>query len=271
MAEPETVNITPISGGIVGILCSESRIEGCTNYARVKTGMESGGIAGRLENNAVMDKCANYGRVSGICNANKAYIGGLAGNVQRKEGEMTTVRNSFNSGVIDNRCDDKGTNAQYIGGVAGNNQGILQDCYNVGVITVSTKNGAKGANVYVGGLSGLSGNDPKVAVSANVVNCYNAGTVDGLESMKVGIAAGTTNGISKDSSVTFTNVYGDIAFAERLVGDRDSEPEGITALTATQLKSASSYSGWDFSGVWTIQSGINQGYPSLLGVPAVTK
>ena len=271
MAEPETVNITPISGGIVGVLCSESRIEGCTNYARVKTGMESGGIAGRLENNAVMDKCANYGRVSGICNANKAYIGGLAGNVQRKEGEMTTVRNSFNAGVIDNRCDDKGTNAQYIGGVAGNNQGILQDCYNVGVITVSTKNGAKGANVYVGGLSGLSGNDPKVAVSANVVNCYNAGSIDGLESMKVGIAAGTTNGISKDSSVTFTNVYGDIAFAERLVGDRDSKPEGITALTATQLKSASSYSGWDFSGVWTIQSDSNQGYPSLLGVPAVTK
>lgn len=269
--EPETVNVTPISGGIVAILCSNSSVVGCTNYARVKTGMESGGIVGRMENNSVMEACVNYGRVSGICNANKAFIGGLAGNVLRKVNELTTVRRSFNAGEIENRCDDKGTNMQFLGGIAGNNQGILEDCYSVGKILVTTQSGAKGAKVFAGGISGVTGNDPKVVVVADVRRCYNAGTVEGLASMNTGIVAGSIDVLSAGSTIVFEGVYGDAAYAPNPIGNSDMTPQGVSALTASQLKIQSNFPGWNFSQIWNIRSDVNNGYPSLIDVPVVVK
>lgn len=269
--EPETVNVTPISGGIVGVLCSESSVVGCTNYARVKTGMESGGIAGRMENNSLMEACVNYGRVSGICNANKAYIGGLVGNVLRKVDEQTIVRRSFHAGVIENRCDDKGTNMQFIGGIAGNNQGVLEDCYSVGQILVTTQSGAKGAKVFAGGILGVTGNDPKVVVVAEVKRCYNAGTVEGLPSMNIGIFAGSIDALSAGSSIVFTRVYGDAAFAHNPIGNESTVPQGAEALSADQLKVQSNFTDWDFSQIWSIRSDVNNGYPSLVDVPVVVK
>lgn len=89
--------------------------------------------------------------------------------------------------------------------------------------------------------------------------------------MNTGIVAGSIDVLSAGSTIVFEGVYGDAAYAPNPIGNSDMTPQGVSALTASQLKIQSNFPGWNFSQIWNIRSDVNNGYPSLIDVPVVVK
>ena len=129
------------------------------------------------------------------------------------------------------------------GGLVGDSNGYLTDCYATGAVN---------GTVFVGGLvgysfqfTGMGGNDPVMT------NCYAVGHVTG-ESNTGGFAGVSAKGI-------YTNCYYD----SDTTGQSDTgkgEPR-----TTAQMKQQSTYSGWDFPNIWSIDmsGSVNSGYPYL--------
>ena len=126
-----------------------------------------GGIAGR--NNGTVKNCYSTGQVNGSADSND--VGGVVGL------NHGTVENCYNTGSVSGK--------NYVGGVVGyNNGGSVTNSYNTGAGTVT------GTGDYVGGVVGDNGS------SASVENCYNTGSVSGLDS--VGGVAGLNHGSVKN-------------------------------------------------------------------------
>ncbi|MBQ5934049.1 MAG: hypothetical protein IJL55_10125, partial [Lachnospiraceae bacterium] len=105
----------------------------------------------------------------------KDFIGGVAG---RNEG---TITNCYNTGSISGSGDSAD-----VGGVAGYNGGTITNCYNTGSIS-------GGENAWVGGVAGENWGD--------ITNCYNTGSISGSgAAIYVGGVAGYNYG-------TITNCY----------------------------------------------------------------
>ena len=104
---------------------------------------------------------------------------GISGNVKGSYSTGAIAGN--NKGIIEN-CYNLATiesnNGNEIGGITGNNHGIIKECYNNGKII--------GIN-YIGGIVGLN--------YGEVINCYNTGNLDHIRCMhKGGIAAESREG-----------------------------------------------------------------------------
>jgi hypothetical protein len=108
----------------------------------------------------------------------KDFIGGVAG---ENEG---TITNCYNTGSISG----SGASA-WVGGVAGINEGTITNCYNTGLIS------AGGAYAYVGGVAGYNN-------YGTITNCYNTGSFSGSGAYAyVGGVAG------RNLDGTITNCY----------------------------------------------------------------
>jgi len=121
--------------------------------------------------------------------------------------------------------------------------GKVENCYSTANVSIS------GTNPIAGGLIGvLSG--------GSVWYCYAAG--------RVSPASPNVNGLigRVDASATGGADY----FDANATGCVD--PVGI-ALTTPQAKSAASYAGWDFNGIWDVYPTVNYGYPNLRNNPAL--
>lgn len=126
--------------------------------------------------------------------------------------------------------------SQIAGGLVSSNWGIISDCY--AKCTVNSPN-------FVGGLLGKS-------ESGNIVaNCYSSGTVTSTTVNKGGLVG---NGASGNS------------YYDSTISGLTETASGIPQ-TSTQLQTQATYTGWDFSNVWAIDSGINGGYPYLRTLP----
>ncbi|MCR4594315.1 MAG: hypothetical protein K5761_04615, partial [Clostridiales bacterium] len=106
----------------------------------------------------------------------KAYVGGIAGE------NIGTVQNCYNKGMV------KGN--YHVGGIAGENIGTVQNCYNTVEIN--------GSDYYVGGIVGSNYN-------GSVKNCFNTAEVKNYR-YAGGIAGANTGNISGDAS-KITNCY----------------------------------------------------------------
>ncbi len=78
------------------------------------------------------------------------HVGGIAGQ------NNGSVKNCYNTGAVSG-------SGWYVGGVVGDNRGTVENCYNTGTVT--------GTDDYVGGVVGYN--------SSIVENCYNTDTVTG--------------------------------------------------------------------------------------------
>jgi len=131
------------------------------------------------------------------------------------------------------------TGTDYVGGLLGVNDALASNCYAIG--TVSGRN-------YVGGIAGDN--------IGTLTNCYAIGNVTGSGSYIGGIAGG--NSIS-------TNCYWDTLTTGCTSGyGVNSNTFSGSGLTTTEMHQSSSYSGWNFSTVWSISPSINNGYPYLM-------
>jgi len=192
-----------------------------------------GGIAGRCE--GTIKDCYNLGTIS--AGPDSTYIGGIAGYA------VATIQGCFNTGSV-----SAGSNSSLIGGIVGScNNHAITNCYNTGNITSpSTAYGT-------GGIAGFC--------NGAVEYCYNTGSVRGSlvddiddEGTNYGPPTGRITG--GQGTATITSCY----YLALMSSDRAEEG---TSADSDALKDRGTYTGWDFTTVWAIDSSVNGGYPYL--------
>jgi hypothetical protein len=138
-----------------------------------------------------------------------------------------------NGGVV-TKCASTGpvSARSWAGGLVGENSGTVSDSYSTAKATA-----AKG---YAGGL--VASNAGKIR------NCYSAGAVSAPQG-----AGGLVGGTKGQQGVTDS-------FWDTQTSGQSTSAGGSGQKTA-QMKTARTFSGWDFAGTWTIQAGVD--YPRL--------
>lgn len=170
----------------------------------------------------------------GITNADFTLIGGgiLAGYI----GSTTSVSGCFTTGKLVSNNSQDGA----LIGYASNSS--ISNCYSTA--SVSSNGG------YFGGLLGtVSG--------GTVSNCYSTGKVisTGTGFPYGGVIACVVN------SPTIQNCFWDKETSGSV--NNSGAIAGTTGKTTTEMKTINTYSSWNFSYIWTINSRQNGGYPYL--------
>lgn len=163
-----------------------------------------------------------------------------------------------------------GTVANWCGSITGTlNHGTIENCYATGTVQGkymvgglvgqfpygTIKNSYSNVNVTgfarVGGLVGYSTN-----VNCIVENCYSTGIATHTE---IGTAYPAGGLIGNAIAITVINSYWDIQSSGLTYS------QGGTGKTTAEMKTQSTYVGWDFNSVW----GFNNDYPYLqvFGLP----
>ncbi len=207
-------------------------------------GVLVGAICG--ENNSYIRKCYANGKINvkidSKANSNyyyNYYIGGIAGH--------SGAQNSFNVCDISVEIDDstdssiKNLNNFYIAGISGYKAGIyssdqkyLTYLYNVGSVKISTNENFSG-NCYFGSIA------PYPSVSNGYTKCcYYLNSCSEYPAF--------SDYFNSHSYSTFSN---------------------ISSLTEGQMKYSSTFTGFDFDKIWTIDSNAEYPYPTLKEVPYV--
>lgn len=175
-------NVTGTSGtgGIAGGVAiskdftGNDAIKNSFNYGSVagQSG-NTGGIAGRVDGangRLILNQCMNKGSIQG-----NAVVGGIAGYT---DGSTVEIKSCENSGSI------KGGSA---GGIVGKNEGLVQLCFNTGLVDGSSD---------AGGIAGV-----QLEEGSKVMKCYNEG--------KIGYEKSTNNagGIIGQNTVLVSHSY----------------------------------------------------------------
>lgn len=155
-----------------------------------------------------------------------------------------------------------------LGLLAGEFDGTIEKCATYGVLT----NGCNNKDYSVGGLVGHLGTNGKIR------NCYSMAAVYGTGNNVAGGFVGINDGqIEKSYFAGYVNQQTQAGgFAGRSGGKiMDSYYDCLTSgmkdqgkgtpKVSSAMKSTETFVGWDFINCWAIQSGINNGYPYLLG------
>lgn len=274
----EVVRESTASGGfvagIIGYLYGyRAKVTNCTNYAEISGYQNVGGIVGYNVNTTIVESCYNLGKVT----ASNNRVGGILGN------GTGTIRMCVNVGTISgvnyvgglkgygtaaminsyNKANVTGND--YVGGLAGhgNSSGAnTKYCYNLGNVT---------GNAYVGGLIGEASN------TSSTYNSVNIGQVRGN-----GIYLGGIAGYKTTSSVSDTRMsncyFGGNCTLTYGVGSKTSGSGSNPGTTRIPNITSTSYAkgqtwytnasnwkteAWDFTDIWAIKSGYNEGYPYL--------
>lgn len=215
----------------------------------------------------------------------------LQGAVDTSTGSAGLLTGSNNYGTIDHVLVEgsvEGTDA--IGGLAGlSSSGTIQNAMSTATVSESTTAGNEaggligassdntlsnvaatgsvtGSSGAVGGLIGVSGYD-------EVTNAYASGAVTGSNAVEGGFMGIVGVNDIADSYFDPTTTEQSSAVADVLVAN--PTVNGITAETTSAMQQASTYQGWNFTTVWNISSGINNGFPTIIvptlpGPPTLT-
>lgn len=241
------------TGSVVGH--NKGLVQNCYSSATVNIGNADGG-GGVVGNNlGTIKDCRFLGSISrsgsGVtCNK----IGGLAGN--NETGGV--IENSFSIGSV--------TGNTWCGSLVGWNNGTVSRSHANGTVT--------GAGNTIGGLVGQNNGSINNSYSlANISGAsyvgglvgYNSGTVTNSYSTGVPTASGQKGGFCGANGATISGCYWDTQTS----GIATSY--GGTGKTTAQMKTQSTFTGWDFTretangtnDYWTLWSYDNLGYPEL--------
>jgi hypothetical protein len=213
----------------------------------------TGGLAGDNYNSSTISNCYTTGSISGT-----TYVGGLVGINQ-----SASVSNCYST------CTVSGSNTN-IGGLVGDNNGsTLTGSYATGAVS--------GVNT-VGGLIGFNRN------TTTVSNNYSRGNV--TRSSGTGTEIGSFCGNNSYATINYCYSTGSVSYTgysnptdKGFVGYTNSGSytanffdnqvsgqttgTGATGKTTTQMQTQGTYSGWDFTSTWAINSALNGGYSYL--------
>jgi len=219
--------------------------------ATVKGARGTGALVGRVVGNAntlIKDCYATGGTVTG-----DAATGGLVGANNSYQETPGGTDNpviykcySTNSVVFSN----SGTDNQKIGGLVGCNQkGNSIDSYARGSVTV---NSASKAVERVGGFAGCTD------LRGNIIRCYATGAVTTSGSVtKVGGLVGNLITTGGGNAGVVTDSYWDTQTSLQATS------AGGSGRTTAQMITQANYTNWNFTDIWAIASGVNDGYPTL--------
>ena len=259
-----------------------------------------GGIAGYAFYTTI-NNCYNMSDVTSKTSSSTSYVGGIAG-----DSYTSTITNSYNTGNVTgsgyiggivgfssytsnlsvsyNTGEISGTS--YIGGIAGYStySSSLSNVYNLGNI--------KSENAYVGGVVGYN------TYSARVNNSYNIGNINGRNQVG-GIAGYNNNGsyvyssfnlggitaylymggiVGQNASGSIYNCYYGGDCSSSVGGINGSNISGQATYLSTIVSNAKNQSWftattnwysaypWNFTSVWMLVDGHNEGYPVLQDV-----
>lgn len=182
--------------------------------------MIAGGIAGYCKLDTKISNCFNTATIVATSLGNNwssmnnyARIGGIIG-----DGDAI-IENCFNTG---NLTASDAYAISYVGGIAGTfSNSSMKNVYNTGNLESSAHYGSKYDNI--GGLIGYEGN------SNELINCYYLNTA--------------------------ANPIG-YAFTKYL-------SETVKELTSSEIKLQSAFIGFDFDNIWAISEDVNNSYPYL--------
>ena len=242
-------------GCAAGIITKNAVVTNCVNTGNISGANNVGGIIGGSQSGTCeVEGCVNTGRITGT----GINIGGIAGYCS-----FGAVKKSYNTGNISG-----GYNVGGISGSFSSSTDVTELCYNTGNISGSGK---------IGGISGASSYECKYC------NCYNLGDISATGDGAGGILGVWSGYNPKDGASKFDCLYnvgkvtsdtncGDIigqwhgekndtaniSNALSLAGLCENN-ETATIVTAEQLASASTYSGWaNFNSNWELRSGVGR-------------
>ncbi|OPH46621.1 hypothetical protein BC351_14130 [Paenibacillus ferrarius] len=212
-----------------------------------------GGLAGYNESSGTISNAYAAVTVSG-----GTMVGGLVGY------NSSTISNAYATGYVSG-------GGTYVGGLVGDNVGTISDVFATGSVSGTTG---------VGGLVGFNNSAYSV-----IRNAYATGSARGTDS--VGGLIGDNFGGAISNAYATGSVSGTGSNLGGLVGkhtpsaptsnlfyDKNTTGRSDTKLgvpkTTTEMKTQSTYSGWDFTTVWILSSSANNGYPVLLQLCTIT-
>ena len=170
---------------------------------------------------------------------------------------------------------NRGKSDSYVGGIAGYNNGVIDQCYNTNTVKITDELNSGIYDISAGGISGYSklvkncyntgyimagGRFPDAAgITANgkiAKSCYNVGFVQQIDD-----STAEAGGISAGAQIKVTDSY------SVPVSENHSYEEGTVFLDEEQMKTPESYQGFDFVNIWEMDS--NYPYPQLRSVSHV--
>jgi hypothetical protein len=204
-----------------------------------------GGLAGYSSDSATFYKCSNSASVT----ASNRYVGGIVGCVV-----ATTISQCSNTGNIVTSISSGAADA---GGIVGSStyyttRSTVINCYNTGSVTAASGNSA-------GGILGS-------AKATIMTCCYSTGIIT------ASTQGGGLTGWCSDSA-TFIGCFTTHTPA---IGDNAGvvTQTNVSVIDTAAMKTIATFTaaGWDFtdetingsSDIWSIQAGINNGYPYFL-------
>ncbi len=166
--ESGTLKVGPRSGGIVGR--NTGIIESCYNKADItcENCWESGigGVVGNTLDGSLVSKCFNEGNINSDAKGEASGAGGVVGYAEGKKNVV--IQFCYNIGNVTVKQIGSVSNMR-AGGIVNGGPGLVDSCYNRGVIMLE---GGYKANAAVGGIATMSFQD----ISC-IKNCYNSGTI----------------------------------------------------------------------------------------------
>ena len=275
-------------GGIFNYVLNVGTIRNLTvaGSLTVTGGVDAvGGIVGynsgrlnNLTNNATVtaSNAFNVGGIVGFNNGQYYHV-----SEARVTPPVGVIVNSINAGNITGRTK--------IGGITGQNAGVITFCANTGNITTTTTSGGVGA----GGIAGRNGNNNAVAEQGIIKDCYNKGTIDLNNTRWGGGITGFNNALStvqnSYNTGTVINIY---QYGNAIIGANENlgAQEAFTNYCVTAFSSSGTVvetgvvpsmsmttdafrghleTGTSQAGQWAWASGTNGGYPYFLRTATV--
>jgi hypothetical protein len=238
----ERVTVTASGSAVGGLLGSSmgSSIDSCSTTGVIYGGGDdAGGLVGSNNNDLGVTSGGHITRSyssASVSGGTRTYVGGLVG-----ENYDGVVTGSYGTGNV---TDD--SIAASVGGLVGFNTegGSISNCYSTGNAT------GTGSNSEVGGFAGYNYS------ASTISNSYSTGTVTG--NSDYGGFIGYVLGGSVDSCFWDVQTSGQ-------TGNGGGAGNNSAGYSTTAMKTQSTFTnaGWDFSGTWAIDPGVNNGYPGF--------
>ena len=286
-----------IIGGIIGSVEGDynvnTPITDCSttgNITVIGDWMVVGGIIGEFVSHG---SSANLKAVTNSFSTGNIHVSGeevTVGGIAGIYSQSANMVNCFSRGDITG-IGEYGAN---VGGIAGESPNSnITNCYSAGNIY-----GSSISNTNVGGILGW-----KSTGSSFVTNSHSSGNVTGIVtspsgSCRVGGITGWYLGTQASGVIEFAYATGVISSSRNNAGGIvgvaannnspirnsywNSETSGVTAAagetgntfnssnvggrTTVQMKTMTTYTGWNFTTIWAIDPEINDGYPNLRGL-----
>ena len=196
----------------------------------------------------------NYGTVFNVSSTgnittvnNGGHAGGLigknAGNINNSSSSVNILYGTYIGGLVyfntgnitESYADGSITASQYIGGLVSNNSGVISNSYS-----------RVDLNAY-NNLSGFS-----FSGTGTIINSYSADTFTYNDTTGLSPFAGGGTDVATGSF-----------WDSNLSGDLNTSDSNAVGKTTIEMKTESTFTdeGWDFTGIWSIDPTVNDGYP----------